>query len=259
MARKQMGWKTRGMNRDLSVSAFNPEFAFENRNLRLGTNDANTMMSWVNERGTLALSLRNVEYWTKKKPNTDYELRTYEDPGDSSWTHHEENTEDVVIIGTPIGTAVINHRLVLFTTDTLHDHDYIYVLWYLDSSQEAMYCKMLFGNENVSLGFSVDHPIETLVSYESESIQKVYWTDGINQPRLINIEGRISAGNSTQFDFVPTLQLQEDIAVRKMLGASGMFAPGVIQYAFTYYNKNGQESNIFYVSPLQYISYRDKG
>ena len=52
MAKKQMSWKTKGMNRDLSVSAFNPEFAFENRNLRLSTNDSNTLMSWVNEKGT---------------------------------------------------------------------------------------------------------------------------------------------------------------------------------------------------------------
>ena len=52
MARKIAGWKTKGMNRDLSVSAFNPEFAFENRNLRLSANEGNTTLSWVNERGT---------------------------------------------------------------------------------------------------------------------------------------------------------------------------------------------------------------
>lgn len=52
MAKKYINWKTKGMNRDMSVSAFNPEFAFENHNLRLATNEGNTMMSWVNERGT---------------------------------------------------------------------------------------------------------------------------------------------------------------------------------------------------------------
>ena len=57
MAKNQTSWKTRGMNRDLSVSAFSPEFSFENRNLRLSTNEGNTMMSWVNERGTALINL----------------------------------------------------------------------------------------------------------------------------------------------------------------------------------------------------------
>ena len=35
--------------------------------------------------------------------------------------------------------------------------------------------------------------------------------------------------------------------------------PGVIQYAFTYFNKYAQESNIFYTSPLYYVSYNNRG
>lgn len=38
-----------------------------------------------------------------------------------------------------------------------------------------------------------------------------------------------------------------------------MFTPGTIQYAFTYYNKYGQESNIFYTTPLNYISFKERG
>ena len=238
MAKKQMSWKTKGMNRDLSPSAFNPEFAFENRNLRLGTNEGNTMMSWVTERGTLAIRIV-IGNWIEGDDTT--------------------RTKVTSITGTPIGTAVINHKLVIFTTDTLHDQDYIFVLKYADTEKTTMLCRQLFGGENLSLNFDIDHPLETLASYESEKIQKVYWVDGINQPRVINIEGSIRDNNTTQFDFVPTLQLLEDVSVQKMLGANGMFAPGVIQYAFTYYTKYGQESNIFYVTPLQYISFRDRG
>ena len=230
--KKQMSWKTKGMNRDLSVSAFNPEFSFENMNLRLSTNEGNTLMSWVNEKGTAAIDI--VEgYWKE---------------GDTS------QTSVTAIDGTPIGTAVINHQLVIFSKDT--NSDLIYILKYADDSKATMLCKRLYkGN----LGFDVEYPLETLVSYESESIQKVYWTDGINQPRVINIEGEIILDNNTQFDFVPELKLRESVKVHKMLGASGMFAPGVIQYAFTYYNKNGQESNIFYTTPLYYISHKDRG
>lgn len=222
MAKKYINWKTKGMNRDISVSAFNSEFAFENLNIRLSTNEGNTMMSWVNERGTKELTLSITD--------TNGYNRSY-------------------ITGTPIGTAVLNHKLVLFTCS-----DYIYV-FEKSSTLNTLKGKVLYFGH---LGFNPNHPLETLVSYESETIQKVYWTDNLNQPRVINIVGTIEKNNDNQFDFVPELQLKEKISVSKMFG-TGEFPPGVIQYAFTYYNKYGQESNIFYTTPLQYISYIDRG
>lgn len=227
MQKKLMAWKTKGMNQDLSVSAFNPEFSFENMNLRLSTNEGNTQMSWVNERGTAKMEVHNTE-------------------GETS------------IIGTTIGTAVINHNLVLFTVSG--EINYIYKLWFGDN-KNFLYIKELYSGK---LNMDVNHPLETMTSYESDLVQKVYWTDGKttpkpNQPRVINIAGTIRKNLDTQFDFIPTLKLEETISVEKQLGATGMFAPGVIQYSFTYYNKYGQESNIFYTTPLQYISYKDRG
>ena len=237
MSKKFMGWKTRGMNRDLSVTAFNPEFAFENRNLRLSTNEANTLLSWVNERGTAKMELVSM---------------------DSRGEYHTAQ-----LSGIPIGTAVINHQLIVFTTNydvsQNKQADYIYKLHYKDNTKTSMVVEILFGENGDSLNFDVEHPLETLVNYESESIQKIYWTDGKNQPRVINIAKKTAQNDASQFDFVPELSLNEEIKVEKMLGANGMFAPGVIQYAFTYYRKNGQESNIFYTTPLHYISYRDRG
>jgi hypothetical protein len=61
------------------------------------------------------------------------------------------------------------------------------------------------------------------------------------------------------FDFIRKLRLEETIFVEKVFGVSGIFAPGVIQYAFTYYTKYGQESSIFYTTPLLYVSYKDRG
>lgn len=61
-----------------------------------------------------------------------------------------------------------------------------------------------------------------------------------------------------QFDFVRTLNLNETVSISKV-DSSGMLSPGTIQYAFTYYDKYGQESNIFYTSPLYYISPSNRG
>ena len=240
MGKKLSAWKTKGMNRDLSVSAFNPEFAFENMNLRLATNENNTVLSWVNEKGPAYVRVSIT------KPGKESDLT-----------------------GNCIGTAVLNNYLVIFTAGNYQSSgspDRIYRLNYVEDKNGNKYfegVRLFCGN----LGFSVEHPLETLVSYESEHIQKVYWTDGINQPRMINIAPEYNASGeevipsytSTSFDFVPTLQLDETVSVKKVTGGGGMFAPGVIQYSFTYYNKHGQESNIFYTTPLYYISYADRG
>lgn len=228
MSKKLTGWKTKGMNRDLSVSAFNPEFAFENRNLRLSTNENNTLMSWVNEKGTKEIEV---------------EITVYRDTATTN-----------MIEGEVIGTAVLNHKLVLFTHSEATPKDRIIVL--SKSGSKLRGRELYAGN----LKFYTNYPLETLVSYESETVQKVYWTDGKNQPRVVNI---VAENNNkwtdTTFDFVRTLQLKEIVRVKKVLGASGMFPAGVIQYAFTYFDKYGQESNIFYTSPLLYTSYQDRG
>lgn len=240
MAKKYINWKTKGMNRDMSVSAFNPEFAFENHNLRLATNEGNTMMSWVNERGSKELKLLiDTEPWSQVESEGKYVNE---------------------IEGTAVGTAVLNHKLVLFTVgyDKPNTYSYIYVFKESNNSDWDLTGKVLYkGN----LGFSAGYPIETLVSYESENIQKVYWTDNKNQPRVINIapsmDYKTKKYNDFSFDFIQELALKEEVYVSKLYGA-GEFPPGVIQYAFTYYNKYGQESNIFYTTPLQYISYVDR-
>lgn len=248
MAKKYINWKTKGMNRDTSVSAFNSEFAFENINVRLATNEGNTLMSWVNEKGPKKLLLR-----IDTMP-----LSTEDSAG--RYTN--------VMTGAPIGTAVLNHQLVVFThDDTNNNSDNIYVFTKANEGggihkDYNINGKLIYHCDNNGLGFSTKHPLETLVSYESENIQKVYWTDGINQPRMINVApsmlSEIKQGNTFQFDFIQELALKEKVLVSKIFG-EGEFPPGVIQYAFTYYNKYGQETNIFHTTPLQYISYVDRG
>lgn len=154
------------------------------------------------------------------------------------------------IQGIIIGYAVINNYLVLFSKGDL---DRIYKCEITDTTNKLT---LLYeGN----LKFDVEHPIETLTSYESKDIQKVYWVDGINQPRVINIEGDIKDNNDYQFDFVPVIDSSINVDVIKEYNGTGYFTPGVIQYVVTYYNKFGQESNPVYVSPLYYLSFKDRG
>ena len=131
MGKKLMSWKTKGMNRDLSVSAFNPEFAFENMNLRLSTNEGNTLMSWVNEKGTKLITPTTYEYWyNNQEPTTKF---SFIDPNDTYGWSKGEGSISLIIDGIPIGTAVINHQLILFTTGGtgwFAESDYIYLFEY---------------------------------------------------------------------------------------------------------------------------------
>ena len=223
---KGISFKTKGMQRDLAASAFNSEFAYENKNIRIITNEDNTLYSLVNEKGTKLVNINGIDS----------------------------------IKGVVIGEATIDDELILFTADTTSDiknkKDRIYKIKLNGDNLDG---QILFEGD---LNFNPKYPIEALIFYENEYIKKVYWTDGLNQPRVINIAATsdvISKWNTDSFNFVRTLNLKEQVTIERNIVANGDFAPGVIQYAFTYYNKYGQESNIFYTSPLYYISYNNRG
>lgn len=247
--KKLSAWKTKGMNQDLSVSAFNPEFSYENMNLRLATNENNTLLSWVNEKGTAEIMLHiDQDPWIKE--GTEDKLP----PAYKMW-------------GIPVGTAVLNHQLVVFTHSEVDGvvTDYIYKFKEFTADDTTINGAILYqGN----LGLSAKHPLETLVSYETEEVQKVYWTDGDNQPRVINIASdaatlekwsKVSNGGDKFFNFVPEVDLKESIAVDKQNTSGGLFAPGVIQYCYTYIHNHGQQTNVIGVSSIEYLSHVDRG
>lgn len=165
-------------------------------------------------------------------------------------TNEKGNKKLIDLSGYYIGHCVLNNQLVLFTTTPNEENkDHIF-LYDSEFNQTPLYS----GN----LNFNLDNPLETLGVYENEDIQKVYWVDGINQPRVINIKGDKSKFSDSFFDFVPELKLEEIVEV-EAINNSSLFAPGVIQYAFSYYNKYGQESNIFNTTPLCYLSFSNRG
>ena len=241
-----MAWKTKGMNQDFSVSALKNDHFFENKNLRLSTKEDNTLMSWVNERGTKEVTIIDAD---------------------------SEEDALMTIEGHTVGTAVLNDYLVLFTTSYTGEDvntlktDRIYRLKIHDLDKAKFEGVLLFQG---ALNLSTKYPLETLVSYEVEHVQKVYWTDGRNQPRLINIadDSRVKLdrwagsdydGIASFFDFVPAVKYGETFNITQHISSSGIFAPGVIQYCFTYINKYGQETNIIDTSPLYYLTYADRG
>ena len=216
----------KGLVKDVSPSQVSAGYLIDAHNIRITTMAEETLLSITNEKGPKKLNLV------------------------------DSLGNNFTVTGVIIGHAVLNNYLILFVhTDGVSDS-----ILRIDLSNETPVVFNLFqGVDSKFLGFSPYHPIETLCSYENENIQKVYWTDGINQPRVINICKETPYTWSGRFDFVPVLDLQETVEITQDTNANGMFAPGVIQYAFSYYNKYGQESNIFYTSKLYPVAHYDRG
>lgn len=216
-----------GMQKDLAISKQKAEFLWDAHNIRLTAREGSTLLAITNERGTTQI------------------------------------TSGTPFVGTYLGHCVMNNYLVIFTTSgAASNGDYIYRV----NKNNNYSIDLLYQG---TLNFDVNYPIETLGIYENEMVQKVYWVDGINQPRVINIvreqlrdlpvDAQRVAYTDSSFDFVRELALNETVKVTRQAASGGMLQSGVIQYAITYYDKYGQESNIAYVTPLQYIAFDNRG
>lgn len=246
-----------GIKRDNHPIRQEDKFLWNAHNIRLTNRDDSTLLSITNERGT-------------SNP-----LHTFK--------------------GMYVGHCVLNKFLVVFTAIVDEGGKTTgNVIYRIEDDEGLFYTHILYEDTDGSLNLSPYNPIEAIGYHESDLIQKIYWIDSKNQPRVINItkpelklpedyiykiknfsgiggfsddedvntymEDNYPEGlyTSSSFDFIRELSLEENINVWRNEG-SGIFSPGTIQYAFTYYNKYEQESNIFYVTPLMYISPKDRG
>lgn len=178
-----------------------------------------------------------------------------EDSSLLSITNEKGNShiENVVINGTIIGCCVLNNYIILFSTGATDS------IYRIEDKNDEFVSTLLYSGH---LNFNTEYPIECIGIYENENIQKVYWIDGLNPIRFINIMNlytNVDVYDDTIFNNVPKLSLNEKVSIECNKEIKGLFPSGVIQYVFTYYNKYGAESNIFYHSPLYYSHMYNRG
>ena len=171
---------------------------------------------------------------------------------------------DFYIPGCVLGYCVVNKYAVIFTTEG-EGFDHIYRIDYLSKDQ---FRRVTIFNGN--LNFSKDRGIETLGVYEKDDVIKVYWLDGVNQPRVVNIVGGLDTkngefvlsttygGKRTQFDFVMEIEFADSCKITKDYDIHGQWPSGVVQYFFTYSKRYGQESSIFWSSQLFQLTHKDR-
>lgn len=219
----------KGMNRDLSISKAGESSAYENHNIRIIARDQDTLLSVTNERGNDIIVLNGA----------------------------------AGIKGELVGWNVLNNHIILFTHSQLESKpDFIYRIDY-DGNTFTMASGSKTGTPlyNGNLEFSAEYPIESVVYFETEDIQKIYWVDGQHVLRFMNFmadDDEIARWDDTYFDsnrsadFGVTVEIDKD-------NSGNTRANGVVQYLLTYYNKHGQETGIVWVSDLVYLSPVDRG
>lgn len=338
MPAKRAQFIPRGMTRDLAVSKFNSEYAYENKNLRITATDENTAFVLSNEKGNskvtsgiftdgikgapIGQSILNdtlILFTTEEitGPETVSSVynelgapmfsierySSYEDAvndtngqrlisaynvGDHNYVigeagdyiaYKEGDYKIIAFSDNPSAIPIlqinvdINSNILYYVTEVIEDEEppfsnsVDFKVTYSPPKKDRIY-KIQFNSDNNLVGevlyngnlnFSEDYPIESISVFENDELQKVYWVDGYNQPRVINISNINRAWNNNSFEFIRNIKGNEAVQVAKNLEVGGEFAPGVIQYYFTYFDMYGQETNIFASSPLLYTSYLDRG
>ena len=143
-----------GMRRDSHQIKQDSKFLWDAHNIRLTNREDSTLLSLTNEKGT-------------SEP-----LVTFD--------------------GYYVGHCVLGKYLVVFTAnddasgctiyrvEKLEEGGYKTIILFKDTSGQPWW------SDN-SKGWSPNYPIEAIGVYETEFVQKVYWVDGVSQPRVINI------------------------------------------------------------------------
>lgn len=154
------------------------------------------------------------------------------------------------IKGELIGWDVVGNHIVLFTHG---DKDRIYRIDYDGESFSMFNGRPLIESD---LNFSSENPIESVTYQESDGEIKVYWVDGRNGLRYINI----NSSYTNPDDIEVTCRINGSAKAKITKDNSGNNrANGVVQYFLTYYQKRGKQSAIAWASDLVYLSPMTEG
>jgi hypothetical protein len=243
-----------GMNQDISQSKFSNQFYFEGKNIRILSTDSQSSNSVTNDKGNklvLTVPTPVINYTTKRITYGQFgsNVLSYT-TNDINNTYNSTGQPSTQLI---IGNTIGKKNIILFTTDN-NGFDCIWKVDIKTYSITLLYLR--------NLNFNINNPIQALINYENNNIEKVYWVDGVNQMRFINIHHSILNGDndelidieSSLINVVGNFKFSQPQIITKEQG--GTHTAGMIQYAYTLYRINGASTKL---SPLSDLISLDNG
>ena len=263
-----------GMNQDIAKSKTDNSQYFEANNIRVLATDQQSSFALTNELGnekTFTIPIPVLDTANTKFTYTNVDL-----PSPSSITKSLLYTKDdnsipgceietnFAPLGTPltsgtqviVGTTDTRDGAVIVTTDN-NGWDCVWELSGIGSGNTAL--DLMYLN---SINLSTSNLVSLRYNYENSIIEKVYFVDGINQLRYMNLRQSIANGDlknladvrSTSIDMVGQFDLSQPV-INSVTGG-GSHTSGMIQYAYNLYVLNGAQTTI---SPLSELQSLDKG
>lgn len=239
---KQAIYTYSGMNQDISNSKFDNTFYFEGMNIRVLSTNNQSSGSITNTKGNeflLEIPIPVINYSLKTITYNSTILNYNNDEINSV-----SNSNDKQII---IGNCRTKNGFVIFTTNNKG----LDCIWFLD--ENTLIIKLLYLR---NLNFNTSSPIQCLNNYENNLIDKIYWVDGKEQLRVLNINHSIDNGDLENLIdiYMTSLNIISDINFSEIkieeISYGGKHTSGMIQYGYSYYKLNGSESLISPISNL---------
>ena len=238
----------KGMNQDLSKSKHPNEFYYEGNNIRIISTTHESTGSISNEKGNeLFLPIPSptinpvnisVDYLDK---TINYKYNTTVQPRCELEEQYFISNNVYKTSGTQyILDGIFTRKgLIIFSTDN-NGFDCI---WLLNTNTQELELKYLR-----NLGFNIANNFTILNNFENDIIDKIYWIDGVNQLRFLNLEMSLDNGDdlnlidlkSSSLSQVSEFKINQPII--NSINKGGNHTSGMIQYAYNLYSKNGSQS-----------------
>ena len=247
MANKQVIHSYGGMMQDTAKSKFPNSFYYEGKNIRIVATDSQSTGAVTNEKGNSLIFQVPVPVVNETTKIISYAGKTLSFTT-SELTGATQSGDQVII-----GHSNSRKYILLFTTDN-NGFDCIWKIQYDNYDITLLYMR--------NLSFSSNCPVQVINNFENKNIDKIYWADGNNQLRFLNIEHSIANQDLEELidvpvsviDMVGKYTLSQPIITS--ISAGGIHTSGMIQYAYNLYRLNSSQTKI---SPLSELISLDKG
>ena len=225
---KQHANSYQGMNKDTAYDSVAPTFYVDALNVRITTTQGESLGGFTNVKGNeFAFSLPTTGNFPSGGP---------------AWTAANP---------TIIGYATIRTRIVLFVADDSGTKGWIYDVQY-DPANNTITSGPTLKYYNSTLNFKREWPIEALGRFESDCVQRVYWTDYNNFFRSINIEDvNLNTLTPGLVDIFPDVTFTQPLI--KIVAGGGALLGGTYQISYRLITADGKETLVAPPSNIVHI------
>jgi hypothetical protein len=216
-----------GMNKDMAADSMPNNLYLDAVDIRITTTQGESMGAWTNIKG-------NTESFT---------IPSSGDFNGNPWTALNPEI---------IGWTTIRNRIILFVADDSDTKGWIYDVQYDPASREILPSFPVLKYYNANFNFKKANPIKAIGRFETDCIQRVYWSDYNNYFRAINLEDEDLATLALGLiDIFPDITYTQPLL--KTVTGGGQLTSGEYQIAYRLVTTDGKKSLISPPSNLIHI------